>query len=128
LPIRIIQLGSPRAPGEGVRIGAVRRPPRGVPKERYGPDDWYDVWLPDLSPTPELMAQGKVAESDRDWAAFVRRFRTQMGEGAPSHTLSLLSALSKGSTFSIGCYCKDERRCHRSVLRALLAERGADVI
>jgi uncharacterized protein YeaO (DUF488 family) len=99
-----------------------------VPKERYDPDNWYDVWFPQLSPTPELMAQGKASQSDEAWGAFVRQFRRQMSDPASSRTLDLLAALSKDSRFSIGCYCRDERRCHRSVLRALLSERGAAVI
>lgn len=127
MPIRIVQLGSPRLPDEGVRIGTVRRPPRGVPKERYGPDNWYDTWFPELSPSPELMAQGKAAQSDADWNRFFLRFRRQMGDPALSRSLDLLSALSKDAHFSIGCYCRDENRCHRSVLRILLAERGAKV-
>jgi uncharacterized protein YeaO (DUF488 family) len=127
LPIRVVQLGSPRQADEGVRIGAVRRPPRGVRKERYACEDWYDVWCPELSPTPELMVQGKSAASDADWIAFVRRFRHQMSEPQPSRLLDLLAALSEGSSFSVGCYCRTEDLCHRSVLRALLAERGARV-
>jgi uncharacterized protein YeaO (DUF488 family) len=127
LPIRIVRLGSPRQPDEGVRVGAVRRPPRGVRKERYAQDDWYDVWQPTLSPTPDLMAQGKSAGSDAEWGAFVRQFRKQMDEPAPAHLLDLLAALSSGASFSLGCYCEHEERCHRSVLRALLRERGASL-
>jgi uncharacterized protein YeaO (DUF488 family) len=125
LPIRIVQLGSPRLPGEGLRIGTVRRPPRGVRKERYAKDNWYDIWFPELSPTPQLMAQGRASESEAKWNAFVRQFRKQMGEPATSRTLDLLAALSLSANFSLGCYCEREDRCHRSVLRTLLEERGA---
>jgi uncharacterized protein YeaO (DUF488 family) len=121
-------LGSDRPAGEGVRIGTVRRPPRGVAKERYAADNWYDVWYPELSPAPDLMAQGKASESEANWKAFVRAFRKQMSGPAASRTLDVLSALSSDSNFSLGCYCVHEERCHRSVLRALLVERGAKVI
>jgi uncharacterized protein YeaO (DUF488 family) len=127
MPIRIVQLGSRRSPGEGTRIGTVRRPPRGVRKERYAKDNWFDVWYPELAPTPELMAQAKSSRSESEWKSFVRRFRSQMREGAASRTLDLLSVLSRGANFSLGCYCEREERCHRSVLRALLEERGADI-
>jgi len=123
--ISIVQLGTPRRPGEGLRIGTVRRPPRGVSKDRYAKDDWYDVWYPELSPTPELMAQGKSSQSDSEWNAFVRKFRKQLSEAAASRTLDLLAALSQNENFSLGCYCEQEDRCHRSVLRAVLKERGA---
>jgi uncharacterized protein YeaO (DUF488 family) len=125
MTIRIVRLGAPRDRHEGTRIGAVRRPPRGVRKERYADDDWFDVWYPELSPSAALIAQGKAAETDAEWNAFVRRFKSEMAEGAPSRTLDLLAALSRGANFSLGCYCDDEARCHRSVLRALLTERGA---
>jgi len=123
--ISIVQLGTPRRPGEGLRVGTVRRPPRGVSKDRYAKDDWYDVWYPELSPTPELMAQGKSSQSDSEWNAFVRKFRKQLSEAAASRTLDLLAALSQNENFSLGCYCEQEDRCHRSVLRAVLKERGA---
>ena len=128
MSIRIVQLGSERSPGEGVRIGTVRRPPRGVRKERYAKDDWYDVWYPELSPTPQLMAQGRPSQSESEWRAFARRFRRQMREGAASRTLDLLAALSGATNFSLGCYCEREDRCHRSILRELLKERGANII
>jgi uncharacterized protein YeaO (DUF488 family) len=128
LAIHIVQLGSPRVPGEGLRIGTVRRPPRGVRKEQYAKENWYDVWYPELSPTPELMAQAKSSRSETEWNAFVRKFRKQMDEPASSRTLDLLSALSLSANFSLGCYCEREDRCHRSILRALLKERGASVI
>lgn len=125
MSVRIVRLGSQRGPTEGTRIGTVRRVPRGVPKERYASENWFDVWFPVLSPTPELMAQAKAAESEKHWAGFTRAFKTEMAEPAPRHALDLLAALSHGSDFSVGCYCENEARCHRSVLRALLAERGA---
>jgi uncharacterized protein YeaO (DUF488 family) len=125
MSVRIVRLGSPRLPGEGVRIGTVRRPPRGVRKEDYASGDWYDVWFPDLSPSPELMGRGKAAESQKDWDAFVRGFRKEIAEGPGARALDLLAALSGSSDFSVGCYCEDEARCHRSVLRELLAERDA---
>src|SRR5579862_3081552 len=125
MPIRIVQLGSPRSSDEGLRIGTVRRPPRGVRKERYAKDDWYDVWYPELSPNPELMAEGRAGQSQADWSAFVRKFRKQMSAPASARTLDVLAALSHSANFSLGCYCEREARCHRSVLRALLTERGA---
>jgi uncharacterized protein YeaO (DUF488 family) len=127
MTLRIVRLGTPRLPGEGTRIGTVRRPPRGVPKERFAADDWYDVWYPELSPSPELVKQAQAAETDKDWQAFVRAFRAEMKAPAASHTLDLLAALSHGADFSVGCYCEREARCHRSVLRDLLAERGAEI-
>ncbi len=127
MPIRIVQLGSPRSPHEGVRIGTVRRPPRGVSKNRFARDDWYDVWYPELSPTPDLVSLALASESDAAWKSFVRKFRRQMSEPARSRTLDLLSALSHSTNFSLGCYCEREERCHRSVLRALLEERGASL-
>ena len=125
--IRIIQLGTPRAAGEGLRIGTVRRPPRGVPKAEFASRNYYDVWLPTLSPSPELVAQALAAETDAEWRAFTRRFRAEMAHGDAPKVLDLLAALSATSAFSIGCYCEDERRCHRGVLRELLAERGAAI-
>ncbi|SME99945.1 Uncharacterized conserved protein YeaO, DUF488 family [Tistlia consotensis] len=127
MTLRIVRLGTPRVPGEGTRIGTVRRPPRGVPKERYAADDWYDVWYPELSPSAELVKQALAAASDKEWQAFVRAFRKEMEEPAARRTLDLLAALSHGADFSLGCYCEKEARCHRSVLRALLEERGAEV-
>jgi uncharacterized protein YeaO (DUF488 family) len=127
MPIHIVQLGSPRLPHEGLRIGTVRRPPRGVRKADYAKENWYDVWYPDLSPTPQLMARAKSSQSEAEWKAFVRAFRKQMSEPAASRTLDLLAALSESANFSLGCYCEREDWCHRSVLRALLKERGAKV-
>ena len=122
---RVVRLGTPRASGEGLRIGTVRRPPRGVPAARFAPDDWYDVWFPNLAPTVETMKLGKAAQTEREWAAYAKRFRAEMAEPAASRTLDLLAALSHTADFSVGCYCEDEARCHRSVLRELLAARGA---
>ena len=127
MTLRIVRLGSPRLAGEGTRIGAVRRVPRGVPKARYAADDWFDVWLPDLSPSPELLARGQAARTDAEWAAFARAFRVEMDRPTPRRTLDLLAALSRDAHFSIGCYCADESHCHRSVLRALLQQRGAAI-
>lgn len=125
MTVRIVRLGTPRPPGEGTRIGTVRRLPRGVRKERYAADDWFDVWYPELAPSADLVSKAKAAASEAEWAAFVRAFQAEMEQPAARRTLDLLAALSHGADFSIGCYCEDETRCHRSVLRALLAERGA---
>ncbi|PCE33297.1 DUF488 domain-containing protein [Burkholderia ubonensis] len=127
MSIRIVQLGSPRAAGEGLRIGTVRRPPRGVPKAEFASRNYYDVWLPTLSPTPELVAQAQAAGTDADWRAFARKFRAEMNHGDAPKVLDLLAALSATTQFSIGCYCENEHRCHRSILRELLAERGAAI-
>jgi uncharacterized protein YeaO (DUF488 family) len=128
MSIRIVQLGSPRAPGEGLRLGTVRRPPRGVPKEEFGSRDYYDTWLPNLAPSAELMAQGRAAQTEQEWAAFKRKYLAEMNQPDASRLLDLLAALSHQTSFSVGCYCEDEQHCHRSVLRALLAQRGAEVI
>jgi uncharacterized protein YeaO (DUF488 family) len=125
--IRIVKLGSPRAAGEGLRIGTVRRPPRGVPKSAFASGDWYDVWFPNLAPTAELVKFAQQARTPEDWAAFARRYRAEMAAPDASHALELLAALSHHTDLSVGCYCEDEARCHRSVLRALLAERGASI-
>lgn len=127
MSIRIVRLGTPRLPDEGTRIGTVRRPPRGVRKERYAADDWFDVWFPDLSPSPELVKSALNAESEVEWQGFVRAFRAEMDEPAPRRTLDLLAALSHKADFSVGCYCEQEARCHRSVLRQLLADRSASI-
>ena len=128
MSIRIVRLGSPRAADEGTRIGTVRRPPRGVPKNLFASQNWYDVWFPVLSPSPETMKLGQSAETSLQWAAFTKRYRQEMGETGPSQALSLLAALSKDSNFSVGCYCENEAHCHRSVLRELLKEQGAKVL
>ncbi|HXV25119.1 MAG TPA: DUF488 family protein [Alphaproteobacteria bacterium] len=125
MTLRIVRLGQPRIAKEGTRIGAVRHPPRGVRKERYAADDWFDVWYPDLAPSPELVSRAKAARTASEWRAFVRSFRAEMNAPTPRRTLDLLAALSRNADFSIGCYCEDESRCHRSVLRELLADRGA---
>ncbi|PKO79539.1 MAG: DUF488 domain-containing protein [Betaproteobacteria bacterium HGW-Betaproteobacteria-13] len=124
--VRVVRLGTPRAEGEGTRIGTVRRPPRGVPRSEFATQNWYDVWLPNLSPSAELVKLALAAESEKDWSAFVRKFRAEMAEPEKSRVLDLLAALSHGSNFSVGCYCENEARCHRSVLKALLEERGAN--
>lgn len=128
MAIRIVQLGQARHPNEGTRIGTVRRPPRGVRKDRYAADNWYDVWLPELSPSGDLVAKALAADTDKEWAAFKRAYRTEMKAPAASRVLDLLAALSKESNFSVGCYCENEARCHRSVLRELLREHGAKII
>jgi uncharacterized protein YeaO (DUF488 family) len=128
MTVRIVQLGTPRAEDEGVRIGTVRRPPRGVPKEKFASQNWYDVWYPNLAPSVEAMKQAQGADTPAQWAAFVKKFRAEMGQPDAARSLDVLAALSHSGRFSVGCYCDDEARCHRSVLRALLLERGADVI
>ncbi len=125
MSLRVVRLGSPRKRGEGLRIGTVRRPPRGVPKSEHASQNWYDVWLPELAPSAEAVEQGLAASTDREWSAFARRYRAEMGVPEKRHLLDLLVALSQRSSFSVGCYCKEEERCHRSVLRQLLEERGA---
>lgn len=127
MAIRIVRLGTPRHRGEGVRLGTVRRPPRGVPKARFATDDWYDVWLPTLAPSLDLMKQALGAETESQWRAFARRFRAQMKQPDAAHLLDALAALSHGANFAIGCYCEDERRCHRSILRDELKKRGAEI-
>ena len=125
MAIRIVRLGSRRHPDEGIRIGTVRRPPRGVRKERYAAEDWYDVWLPNLAPSTALVATGRAAEDARAWKAFVRGYEREMGRPENARVLDTLAALSRTTNFSVGCYCEDETRCHRSVLRRLLDHRGA---
>ncbi|SDZ47058.1 Uncharacterized conserved protein YeaO, DUF488 family [Variovorax sp. YR266] len=130
MSIRIVRLGTPRAPGEGLRVGTVRRPPRGVPKTEFASQDWYDVWYPNLAPSVETMKQAQEAQkadSPAQWNAFVRKFKAEMAESDASRSLDLLAALSHSTALSVGCYCEDEAHCHRSVLRSLLAERGADI-
>jgi uncharacterized protein YeaO (DUF488 family) len=127
MAIRIVRLGSQREMGEGLRIGTVRRPPRGVPKTEYASRDFYDIWFPNLSPSAELIKAAKTADDPKSWAAFKKRFRAEMSEPGASRELDLLAALSHQTNLSLGCYCEDEDRCHRSVLRGLLIERGAEV-
>ena len=128
MSIFIVQLGTPRKPGEGLRLGTVRRPPRGVPKSDFARLDYYDVWFPNLSPSAELLQEGLAAAGGRAWAAFSRKFRREMSAPDRSRELDMLAALSHHANLSVGCYCQDESRCHRSVLRELLLERGADVV
>jgi uncharacterized protein YeaO (DUF488 family) len=127
MTVHIVQLGTARAKDEGLRIGTVRRPPRGVPKEKFASQNWYDVWYPNLAPSVETMKQAQAAETPAQWAAFVKKFRAEMAAPDAARSLDLLAALSRSSQFSVGCYCDDEARCHRSVLRELLVERGASV-
>jgi uncharacterized protein YeaO (DUF488 family) len=127
MPIHIVRLGTPRAAGEGLRLGTVRRPPRGVPKEEFASRDFYDTWLPNLAPSAELMAYGRAAATDKEWAAFKRKYQAEMNQPDASRVLDLLAALSHQTAFSVGCDCEDEQHCHRSVLRELLAERGAEI-
>jgi uncharacterized protein YeaO (DUF488 family) len=128
MPIRIVQLGSPRAADEGTRIGTVRRPPRGVPKAEFASRDFYDVWFPTLAPSIETMKLGQSAETAADWTAFTKKYRAEMAAPEAQHALTLLATLSAQTNFSVGCYCEDEARCHRSVLRALLADKGARLV
>jgi len=131
MSIRIVQLGTPRAANEGLRLGTVRRPPRGVPKSDFARRDFYDVWLPALSPSAALVAEAQAAlqaGDEKGWAAFERRFKAEMNEPDASRLLDLLAALSHQTAFSLGCYCEDEKRCHRSVLRGLLRQRGAAIV
>lgn len=125
--VRVVRLGSERARGEGLRVGTVRRPPRGVPKAEYASRDLYDVWLPELAPSEELVKEAQRAEGEREWRAFVRRYRAEMKRPEPARLLTLLAALSRQTNLAVGCYCEDEARCHRSVLRELLAEHGAEL-
>ena len=130
MAIRIVRLGEPRAKGEGLRLGTVRRPPRGVPKAEFASRDFYDVWLPNLSPSAELVAVALKAAADKDraaWKSFVAKYRREMAQPENAHLLELLAAMSKQANFSVGCYCADEAWCHRSALREMLAERGAEV-
>jgi uncharacterized protein YeaO (DUF488 family) len=125
MAIRVVRLGSERYESEGIRIGTVRRPPRGVPREKFASGNWYDVWFPNLSPSPETMKLGQEATTPALWGAFTRKYRAEMSTPENTHTLELLAALSHHTDFSVGCYCKDESHCHRSILRALLIEKGA---
>ena len=127
MSVRIVRLGSPRSKGEGTRIGTVRRPPRGVPKAAFASQDWYDVWFPTLAPSLETMKLGLAAGTPAQWNAFARKYLAEMAAPASRDAIALLAALSHGTDFSVGCYCEDETRCHRSLLRRLLIERGAGV-
>jgi uncharacterized protein YeaO (DUF488 family) len=125
MSVRIVRLGEKRTSGEGLRIGTVRYPPRGVPKARYAAENWFDVWLPELAPAPATMKLAQGAVTARQWAAFVRKYRAEMGRPPAGRILDTLAALSRQANFSVGCYCAEEARCHRSVLRELLKEHGA---
>jgi uncharacterized protein YeaO (DUF488 family) len=128
MAIRIVRLGSPRTVGEGLRIGTVRRPPRGVPKNEFASRDFYDVWLPNLAPSEGLVKQGQASKTEGDWRSFARKYRSEMKRPDNSRVIDLLAALSHYTDLSVGCYCADEQHCHRSVLRELLAERGAVIL
>jgi len=127
MSIRIVRLGTARAADEGLRIGTVRRPPRGVPKAQFAKQDWYDVWYPNLSPSVPTMKLAQAAQTPAQWAAFARHFRHEMAAPDAARSLDVLAALSHHANFAIGCYCEQEAHCHRSVLRALLSERGAKI-
>jgi len=128
MAVRVVRLGSPRAPREGLRLGTVRRPPRGVPKAEHASRDFYDVWLPDLAPSEELLKEAQQASDERAWRSFARRYRAEMKKPEAARLLALLAALSRQTDFSVGCYCADEARCHRSLLRELLRENGAEIV
>jgi len=125
MSIQIVRLGTPRLPNEGLRIGTVRRPPRGVPKNAFATQNWYDVWFPNLAPSLETMKLGQSAWTPAQWSAFTRKYRAEMARPDAQHDLALLAALSQSANFSVGCYCEHEEHCHRSVLRALLTAAGA---
>lgn len=127
MAIRVVRLGSPRSPGEGLRVGTVRRPPRGVPKAEHASRDFYDVWLPDLAPSESLVKEALQAADERAWKRFTQRYRAEMKRPEAARLLALLAALSHQTNLSVGCYCEDEAHCHRSVLRALLLEHGANL-
>lgn len=128
MAIRIVQLGSDRMPDEGTRIGTVRRPPRGVPKEAFASKNWYDVWYPNLAPSVETMKLGQQATDSKQFSAFAKRYRAELNAPEAARTIALLAQLSHGANFSMGCYCQEEAKCHRSILRALLLENGAEVL
>ena len=125
--VRVVRLGSQRVAGEGTRIGTVRRPPRGVPKAAFAAQNWYDVWFPNLAPSVETIKSGQAAATPAAWIAFLRKYRAEMATPENSRTLDLLATLSQHANFSVGCYCEDESHCHRSILRALLLEKGANI-
>lgn len=127
MTIRIVRLGSERYKEEGLRIGTVRRPPRGVPKSEYASQNWYDVWLPNVAPTQDLMKIGQAVKTEKDWISFSKKYRSELKNPEKSRVLELLAALSHNSNISLGCYCENEARCHRSILKELLAEKGAKI-
>jgi uncharacterized protein YeaO (DUF488 family) len=128
MAVRIVRLGSPRSPGEGLRLGTVRRPPRGVPKSEHASRDFYDLWLPELSPSDQLVHEARRAGDERSWLRAMARYRTEMKRPESARLLALLAAMSRQTDFSVGCYCEDEARCHRSTLKELLVEHGADIV
>lgn len=128
MSVRIVQLGSPRAPDEGLRIGTVRRPPRGVPRTAYASRDWYDVWFPALAPSVETLRLWKDASAATDWKTFENRYRAEMSARDKFQAIELLARLSHHTNFSVGCYCAIESQCHRSLLRMLLQEHGARLV
>jgi len=125
MAVRVVRLGSERVEGEGLRIGTVRRPPRGVPKAEFASQNWYDVWFPNLAPSLETMKMGQAAKTPAEWARFIKKYRAEMAAPENSHAIELLAVLSHQSNFSVGCYCENEAHCHHSVLRGRLVERGA---
>jgi uncharacterized protein YeaO (DUF488 family) len=125
MSVRVVRLGTARQPDEGLRIGTVRRPPRGVLKSRYSSDDWFDVWFPNLAPSLQTMKQGHAATTEAQLRAYKKKYRAEMSLPEAARSISLLAALSHSADFSVGCYCEDEHRCHRTVLRGLLADAGA---
>ena len=127
MAVMVLRLGTPRKPHEGLRLGTVRRPPRGVPKSEFAKRDYYDVWLPILSPSEKLVSFAQRSTDDKSWKAFARKFRAEMSKPDAARVLDLLAALSHQTNFAVGCYCENEQRCHRSILKALLAERRAEV-
>lgn len=128
MAIRVVRLGSPRTPGEGLRLGTVRRPPRGVPKAEFASRNWYDVWFPNLAPSVETMKIGQEAKTPAEWARFIKKYRAEMVTPENSRIIDVLAALSQQTDFSVGCYCENEAHCHRSVLHELLADRGAKMV
>ena len=129
MAVRIVRLGNPRAPDEGLRLGTVRRPPRGVPKAQLATRNFYDVWVPEAAPSEALLKAARQSlDDEKRWKAFVRRYRSEMKRPEAARLLDLLAALSHGTNFSVGCYCENEARCHRSILRALLKEHGATLV
>ena len=127
MSIRIVRLGSDRAGNEGIRIGTVRRPPRGIPKAEFSSGNWYDVWLPNLSPSPETMKMGRSAATEKEWLAFKKKYLAEMAQADKIRVIEMLAVMSHNSNFSVGCYCENEARCHRSILRDLLLQYGAEI-
>lgn len=127
MSIHVIRLGTPRLAGEGVRVGTVRRPPRGVPKSEFAAQNWYDVWFPNLAPSLATMKLALAAKSPADWGRFARRYKAEMRAPHAKHDIELLAVLSRSTNLSVGCYCEDEKRCHRSLLKQLLVQAGADI-